>query len=358
MNRMPSFDLELTRFIRAPREKVFDAFVMRDAMVAWMCPRGMRIPEASVDPRVGGRYRLVMRARDGATFTVGGAYREIARPQRVVMTWQWEGEAMPKVETLIAFSFAEAEGGTRLHVHHTGFPDAGMRDSHTQGWSSTFNRLTDLLDERGTAASVTLLGDPRSTYTRTARMGLAEKGVAYTLERTGPRTPEILAVHPFGRIPGFRDGEIAYFETSAILRYVDESFDGPALLPGTIRDRARCEQWVSAINAYVYDAMIRRYVLQTIFPRGPEGKPDRAVIEPALGEIAAHLGILDQAYAGRDYLVGEAMCMADLFLAPILAYVEAMPEGAALLAAAPNVQRGQAVIRSRRSFKDTEPPRG
>jgi glutathione S-transferase len=104
--------------------------------------------------------------------------------------------------------------------------------------------------------------------------------------------------------------------------------------------------------------MIRRYVLQTIFPRGADGKPDRAVIEPALGEIATHLRILNQAYGGRDYLVGNAMCMADLFLAPILAYVEVMPEGGGLLAAAPNVRRAQAVIRSRGSFKDTEPPRG
>jgi glutathione S-transferase len=357
MNRMETFDLELSRFIRAPREKVFDAFVTREALAAWMCPRSMSIPEASVDPRVGGRYRVVMRARDGATFIIGGAYREIERPRRLVFTWQWEGETMPKVETLVTVTFTDDGGGTRLHMHHSGFPDAGMRESHTQGWNSTFNRLTDLLDERGTAATVTLLGDPRSTYTRTARMALAEKGVRYTLEQTGPRTPEILAVHPFGKIPAFRDGDFELFEASAILRYVDESFDGPPLLPAMIRDRARCEQWVSAINAYCYDAMVRRYVLQYIFPRGAGGKPDRTVIDAALAEIASHLAILDRAYGGRDYLAGNAMSMADLFLAPILAYVEAMPEGDGLLAAAPNVRRAQAMIRERASFKATEPAR-
>jgi glutathione S-transferase len=357
MNRMQTFEVELTRFIRAPREKVFDAFVTRDALAAWMCPRGMAAAEISIDPREGGRYRIVMRARDNSTYTVGGVYRELARPQRLVYTWQWEGDLMPGVETVITLTLSERDGGTELHMLHTGFPDATQRAAHHEGWNSTFNKLTDLLDARGSAATVTLLGDPRSTYTRTARMGLAEKGVKYTMEQAGPHTPEILAVQPFGRIPAFRDGDLALFETSAILRYVDDAFDGPPLLPWTIRDRARCEQWVSAINAYCYDVMIRRYVLQYVFPRGADGNPDRAIIDAALAEIPGQLAIFDRAYGDRDFLVGNALCIADLFLAPILAYVEAMPEGGPLLAAVPNVRRAQAMIRGRPSFTETEPPR-
>jgi glutathione S-transferase len=98
-------------------------------------------------------------------------------------------------------------------------------------------------------------------------------------------------------------------------------------------------------------------VLQYVFPRGLDGKPDRAAIDGALEEIPGQLAILDRAYGERDYLAGSGPCMADLFLAPILAYVEAMPEGAALLAAVPNVKRAQAVMRARPSFQQTEPPR-
>ncbi len=163
-------------------------------------------------------------------------------------------------------------------------------------------------------------------------------------------------MHPFGRIPALRDGEIALFETSAIVRYLDECFGSAAtLLPGSQLARAQCEQWVSAVNAYLYDTMVRRYVLQYLFPRGAAGQPDRGVIDGALKDMPAQLAALDKAYGAGDWLAGGALSMADLFVAPILAYVERMPEGPALLAAAPNVQRAQATLRRRESFIRTDP---
>lgn len=358
MNRDAGFELKLTRFIRAPRNKVFDAFVKAEHARQWMCPRGMIIPAAEFDARVGGKYRVTMRARDGEQFTAGGTFREINCPERLTYTWAWQGEGMPNVETLITLTFTERDGGTDLVMTHSGFPDAGMRDSHEEGWGSSLNNLCDLLDARGQAATVTLIGDPRSSYVRTARMGLAEKGVKYTLQPAAPHSPEVLALHPFGRVPAFRDGTIEFFETSAILRYVEEAFPGPSLLPGNIRDRARCEQWVSAINAYVDGPFVRRYVLQYVFPKGPDGKPDRAVVDAAVREMPERLAALERAYGGRDFLVGKTLSMADLFLAPILFYVELFPEGKALLPKYPNVMRGQAAIRERASFKDTMPSLG
>jgi glutathione S-transferase len=357
MNKAATFELTLNRRIRAPREKVFDAFITPELMKSWMCPRGMRVPEASADPRPGGRFSVTMLSRDGDRHTAAGEYREVKRPERLVYTWQWQGENMPNVETLITVTFEERDGATELRMTHSGFPEAGLRDSHNQGWNSSLNNLVERFDDRGTAANLALLGDARSTYVRTARMGLAEKGVQYTLQQAMPHTPEILAVHPWGKMPAFRDGDLQLFETSAILRYVDEAFPGPSLLPGNIRDRARCEQWVSAINAYCYDAMVRRYVAQYVFPKGADGKPDRGVIDSALPQIAQQLAIFDAAYGEKNFLAGANLSLADLFLAPILAYVAAMPEGAALMQAAPNVARAQAAMRERASFRQTEPGR-
>ena len=62
---------------------------------------------------------------------------------------------------------------------------------------------------------------------------------------------------------------------TTLLRYLDESSgDSAALVPTSVLGRARCEQWVSAVNAYLYDAMVRRYVLQYLFPKGEGGWPE------------------------------------------------------------------------------------
>jgi glutathione S-transferase len=140
------------------------------------------------------------------------------------------------------------------------------------------------------------------------------------------------------------------------MRYVDEAFPGPPLMPESPADRARAEQWISATNSYFYDAMALRYVLQYIFPKGADGKPDRATIDRALADMKRYFGLLDATYGSRNFLVGERPSLADLLLAPIVFYVSKMPEGGKLVASFPNLNRGQAAIAERDSFKATLPP--
>ena len=358
MNAPERFTLRMTRFIRAPRDKVFAAFTTEAGLASWMGPRGMRVNAAQVHAEVGGAWQVEMQSRDGSLFVVGGHFTALNRPASLAYTWQWKGEhnPMPGVETLVEIALHEKDGGTEMQMTHSGFPAAAARDGHNQGWSSTFNRLSDALDPQGSAGTVVLLGDVRSTYTRTARMALAEKGVAYTMHTCRAHTPDILAVHPFGKIPGLRDGDIAIWETEAIVNYIDECFgDAPTLRPGSIIERTRCLQWISSINNYCYDTMVRRFVLQFIFPKGEGGKPDIAVIDKALAEMPAQLKALDTAYGTRDFLAGSSLSSADLFLAPILAYVKMMPQGGALLAQYANVMRAHDTMASRPSFTNTQP---
>src|SRR5437763_13753063 len=94
------------------------------------------------------------------------------------------------------------------------------------------------------ASTVELFGLERSVYTRIARLSLEEKQVAYTLHEVeifGPTgvPPEHWRRHPFGRIPVLRHDAFQLYETAAITRYVDETFPGPDLQPGTLEVRAR-----------------------------------------------------------------------------------------------------------------------
>lgn len=210
-------------------------------------------------------------------------------------------------------------------------------------------------------SEVILYGDPRSTYMRTARLVCAEKGVNYAIERVGLdalHEPDGAygQIHPFRKMPALRHGDVVLYETGAIARYIDEAFDGPPLQPADAGGRARMEQWISVVRDYVYDAMIRRFVLQFVFPKGPDGRPDNTVIGAALTDIEHQLTVFDAALGDKPFLLGEQPTLADLFLAPILYYVVRMPKGRGLVGACPNVARSIEAMAARPSMAATEPP--
>ena len=101
-------------------------------------------------------------------------------------------------------------------------------------------------------------GFPRSTFVNIVRLVLTHKDVPYVFHDLEPvmGKPEHLALHPFNRVPILRHGDFTVYETSAIASYIDEAFDGPRLTPKDVRERARMNQWVSAVNSYYYPYMI------------------------------------------------------------------------------------------------------
>jgi glutathione S-transferase len=101
---------------------------------------------------------------------------------------------------------------------------------------------------------VTLFGFPRSVYVQMAGIVLTHKEVPYAFHdlETEMNTPSHLALHPFERVPILRHGDFVVYETAAIVGYVDDAFDGPKLAPADPRQRARMNQWISAINGYYY----------------------------------------------------------------------------------------------------------
>jgi glutathione S-transferase len=201
-----------------------------------------------------------------------------------------------------------------------------------------------------------LYGIPQSTYVRSARMACIEKGVPYTLEPAPPHSVAINAIHPFGKVPAMRHGDFTLYETSAIMRYVDEAFDGPRLTPADMKQRARMEQWMSAINCYFDGAMVRRLVVQYAFPSGADGKPNREVIDKAAEEVKKQIALLDAALDPGPYLLGAEISLADLLLCPMMAYLSRTPEGEAILATTRNIPRSGQAISARRSYQETVPP--
>src|SRR5215510_15973500 len=103
-----------------------------------------------------------------------------------------------------------------------------------------------------------VFGFPQSTFVHIVRLILTHKGVPYTFRdlETEMGKPTHLALHPFNRVPILQHGDFTVYETSAIVGYLEESFPQPALQPKNVRDRARMNQWISAVNSYYYPYMI------------------------------------------------------------------------------------------------------
>jgi glutathione S-transferase len=203
--------------------------------------------------------------------------------------------------------------------------------------------------------NVVIYGFPQSTYVRTARMCLHEKGVDYALEPVDLGSDDYRALHPFAKVPAFRHGDVRLYETVAIARYVDGAFDGPDLTPADVVDAARMSQWISVVIDYVYPTLIGKVVLERFAPAIRGRDADEAVITEALPQVEYQLGVLDAALAGPAMLAGDTPTIADFFVAPILFYAAITPDTAALVEARPNLVRWHTEMAERASYQDTIP---
>jgi glutathione S-transferase len=135
--------LQVVQRVNAPRERVFDAWTTPESLQAWCAPQGMDIPLAKVDLRVGGTFRIRMRAPDGNVHTATGTYREIERPGRLVFTWRWEEqpEHAGNADTVVTVELHERDWATEVVLRHEGFADEAQAAEHTKGWTSILERL-------------------------------------------------------------------------------------------------------------------------------------------------------------------------------------------------------------------------
>ncbi len=151
-------------------------------------------------------------------------------------------------------------------------------------------------------ADLEIIGAPQSNFVWVARIAAAEKGVPYTLVPARPHTPEVDAIHPFGKIPAMRHGALTLCETRAICGYIDQTFDGPPLIPRDPIGAARAEQWISLVTTGFDPVFARSYLLAYFFSGLPDGAPDRAKIDGVLPRMREMIDILDRELAQRPVL--------------------------------------------------------
>ena len=164
-----------------------------------------------------------------------------------------------------------------------------------------------------------------SVYVRIVRLCLIEKGVEYELlpidvfDKEGPPQSH-LARHPFGRIRAFEHAGFWLYETSAIARYIDETFGEPKLQPSGAKARARCNQLVSIADNYAYPQLVWGVYVERVSKPGRGAASDEAKIGAAIAKARVCLTAMSELMGDNRWLAGAELTLADLYAAPMFDY--------------------------------------
>ena len=202
---------------------------------------------------------------------------------------------------------------------------------------------------------VQVIGLPQSNFVWAVRIVLAEKGVAHENVPAPPHSPEVVAIHPLGKIPVLRHGEVALGESRAIIDYVDATFDGRRLVPADPKDAIRDGVWTSIITTSIEPLLVRQYIFAHMFPQTGDGAPDRAAIDALLPRVETALDVLEAAIASGK-VGGAQFGRSDAYLIPIVFYVRNTPEGGAMIARRPHLTAYLERALARASVQTTMPP--
>lgn len=146
--------LELRRVFDAPRDLVWLAWTRPDATLRWLGPLEWPATRVEQDLRVDGVWSaLLTSVQRGESLSLGGVYRVVDPPQRLVFTFIWgEGhEDGPPVETVVSVELiALSSLQTLMTFTQTGLKSPASLSGHSHGWTSTFSRLEEWLEGQRT----------------------------------------------------------------------------------------------------------------------------------------------------------------------------------------------------------------
>lgn len=185
-------------------------------------------------------------------------------------------------------------------------------------------------------STMTLWGFNGSTYVRTLKMLFAEKAftdfeqIPLNVLAGEPRSAEHLARHPFGKVPVLDHDGLRLLETSAIARYLNDVLPGKSLVPASVKDRARMDMVIGIVDSYGYGSLLAGVAGYHLFPDFVGGK-NEAARAAGLAQGRKVLAFAMQTKGTSPFVAGD-LSLADLYLAPIAAYVAMTPDAPAVFA--------------------------
>lgn len=131
--------LALKRRLKAPPEKIYEAWTVPEKMIGWWGASNAASRTAKADVRVGGRFHVGFRGDEGSQHDVSGIYKEVVPDRKLVFSWAWR--TTPERESQVTIDLKPDGDGTILTLTHEQFFDEKARDDHRQGWSLALDNL-------------------------------------------------------------------------------------------------------------------------------------------------------------------------------------------------------------------------
>ena len=138
----PAPVLVVRRQVAVPREQVFEAWLDSESLAQWMRPGDTTMATVTVDPRVGGGFRIVMDGPSHGAVEHHGEYLAIEPPS--LLSFTWISRPTEHKVTVVTIEFHERDAGTELVLTHRALPAKAV-EGHRKGWTDAVRLLDEFL---------------------------------------------------------------------------------------------------------------------------------------------------------------------------------------------------------------------
>lgn len=147
-------------------------------------------------------------------------------------------------------------------------------------------------------------------------------GYDLDVKQSKPQSPEVLQLNPMGKLPVLQDDDLALYESNAIVTYLADKKGETPLYPSEPKTRALIHQWLSWTIAH-FETTAGPVMWENFFKEKLTGQPgDKALAEDATKAFMPVAKVLNDALAGKDYLLGKQITLADYAVAGFFMYVK------------------------------------
>lgn len=155
-----------------------------------------------------------------------------------------------------------------------------------------------------------------SPRARKVRITLAAKGLAYEkvpidITKGEQKTPEYLAIHPYGKVPALQDNGTTVYESTIIMEYLNEAYPTPPLLPDDRGQRARARVLMHYADN-PYEHAVATLAAELLLKPMQGGATDHETVSQATTTLNQCFDYLINELGNNDFLVGSTLTLADI----------------------------------------------